>query len=410
MTKTSWWLGVLALLSMSEGYALNQEIRALFQPDSSQPHKNIFVNKTPNSGYCTLDPAQCTDNNMFSIELPVRFDSSRPIIPGAPADAMMIKVPSNWRQLTVVNSETGESEIVEVRIIGIGSKYVLPTSAAELVGVTDILEGHQRLWSNSSWVYAPPPCQYSGVGWYSPNTYRFFWKAPVETWCTKVAQYRVPSMSFDKLDFAYELRTPNPLSMSSGIYTGSLTYTLGPGGDFQMGAMMIPDDTSLTLDFVLDVQHTLKVDLPPGGNRIALEPEGGWKRWLNSRQLPGRLFRDQTFHISASSRFKMFLECAQGTPSNCYLYNEANTMAAPLNVSVSLPGGLTDVSGKPVNRQRLAPLGGNAIIFYPGAYVDRQQGTMHFDIDDKTVIERMLTLDQGYKYSNLIVVVFDSEI
>lgn len=76
-------------------------------------------------------------------------------------------------------------------------------------------------------------------------------------------------MTYGYLDFAYELRTPDPLKMSSGNYTGTLRYSMGPRGDFDFGDVMIPDDTELTLDFNLEVQHTLKVDIPPGGEKFA---------------------------------------------------------------------------------------------------------------------------------------------
>lgn len=103
---------------------------------------------------------------------------------------------------------------------------------------------------------------------------------PVEAACTKTAAFGIPSMYFQGIDIAYELKTPNPLSMSSGLYTGSITYTLGSSGDFQMGSMMDADDDSLTLDFVLDVQHTLKVEIPPGATRSCWNPRAdgrvGW--------------------------------------------------------------------------------------------------------------------------------------
>jgi hypothetical protein len=41
-------------------------------------------------------------------------------------------------------------------------------------------------------------------------------------------------MQLEYLDFAYELETPDPLGMSSGHYTGSLTYSVGPNGDFDL--------------------------------------------------------------------------------------------------------------------------------------------------------------------------------
>ena len=277
MKKFVCCLGLLLALSVPEAQAVNREIRALFQPDPSQPSKNVFINKTPNSGYCANYPGECEQNSMFSIQLPIRFTASRFIGFG---EGIPLKVPANWRRLTVTNTATQETETVEVRITGVGSNFFLSDSAANLVGVSDILEGHQKLWTSSSWVYAPAPCQYSGVGSYSPSSYRFFWKAPVEASCVKVAAYFIPSIYFDTLDFAYELRTPNPLGMSSGLYTGAMSYSIGPGGDFDMGQVLLPDDGNLTLDFVLDVQHTLKVEIPPGGNKVLLEPQGGWRSWL----------------------------------------------------------------------------------------------------------------------------------
>ena len=95
--------------------------------------------------------------------------------------------------------------------------------------------------------------------------------------------------------------------MSGGQYTGSITYTMGPGGDYDFGDVMVPNKNALTFNFILSVEHDLKVDIPPGGNRIELLPEGGWQAWLNRGRAPARLYRDQTFRIAASSRFKMQL-------------------------------------------------------------------------------------------------------
>ncbi|KHA70530.1 hypothetical protein NZ35_25235 [Pseudomonas chlororaphis] len=399
------WLVLLSAFYVPQAQAINQEIRALFQPDSSQPSKNVFVNKTANSGYCAEYPDQCADNGMFSIRLPVRFNSTEPIWT---YEGVGIKVPANWRRLTVTNTQTMETETVEVRITGAGSRFVLSSPAHELVGVDDVLLGHQRLWTSSSWVYAPSPCQYSGVGAYSPDSYRFFWKTPVEAFCTKVATTIIPSMYFDTLDFAYELRTPNPLGMSAGLYTGSLTYSLGIGGDFDVGPRMRPDDSNLTLDFVLDVQHTLKVDIPPGGDKVVLEPQGGWHRWLDSGRKPARLYRDQIFHISASSKFTMKLECEHrlGFGSGCAIVDGLG-FAGAVDVSVSLPNGLTNSAGQPVKRQLLgieatAP-------FQPGLYIDRKPATLHFEVNEQQT-HWMIDNAQGRPYRGNITVIWDSEV
>ena len=404
MKKSTGYLGLLMALAAPSAEAANQEIRALFQPDPSQPHKNIFLNKTPNSGYCANYPGECADNTMFSIQLPIRFNASRFIGPG---EGVPLKVPANWRQLTVTNAETHETETVEVRITGVGSDFVLSASAASLVGVTDILEGHKKLWTTSSWVNAPAPCQYSGVGAYSPTTYRFFWKTPVEAPCVKVAAYFIPSMYFDTLDIAYELRTPNPLGMSSGLYTGSIFYTLGPGADFDLGPVMQPDDANLALDFVLDVQHTLKVDLPPGGNKVSLEPEGGWQRWIEGGRKPSKIYRDQLFYLSASSRFKVMMLCSSTGGTRCKLYSpKGNT--TDVETYLTLPDGIIGPGGGPVKLLKLSYNTWSSV-FQPGNYVNRKAGSLRFEMP-KDSIDFLLKPGLSDTLSGNITIIWDSEV
>ena len=264
MTQGLLLIGTSVFFSASAN-AIVQDITAIFRPDSSKPMDNKFINQTPSSGYCLSNPVECNRLNMFSIRLPLKFESTRPMLPGTePRSNALFNVPAQWRALTVTNVNTGESEQVEVRIAGIGSNYVLSDTAANLTGASNVIEGHQKLWAQSSWVYAPPPCEYSGVGFYSSRAYAFFWRTPVEGVCLKSTLFPIPAMSYSYLDFAYELRTPNPLGMSSGLYSGTLNYRVGPGGDFDMGDVMVPDDSIVTLNFNLQVEHTLKVEIPPG--------------------------------------------------------------------------------------------------------------------------------------------------
>ncbi|MCO8311911.1 hypothetical protein [Pseudomonas mandelii] len=395
--------GALALaLTMSTAQAVNQEIRALFQPDPAQPSKNAFINQTPSSGYCVSFPLKCAENNMFSIELPVRYSSNRALIPG---DGVSLQVPAGWRQLTVTNADTGETEAVELRITGIGSDFVLSDSASSLSGAPNNREGHDNLWNSYGWLYAPAPCLGSGLAGFGSHSYRFFWHTPVEASCTKTALFRIPSMSFDKFDFAYELKTPNPLGMSSGLYTGSITYTLGPGGDFHMGHMMEPDDSQLTLDFVLDVQHTLKVDLPPGGDKVSLEPEGGWARWIEGGRKPTRIFRDQLFYLSASSRFKVLMLCNSTGGTACKLGSPKGD-TTEVEVFLTLPPGISG-SGGNVNR---LPLRFNewAGPFQPGIYVDRKPGTLHFEMTP-FAINFLLQPGKNDRLRGNVTIIWDSE-
>ncbi|VVO00018.1 hypothetical protein [Pseudomonas fluorescens] len=389
--------------------AVTQEISAVFRPDPAKPHQNTFINQTPESGYCASYPGECRNQNMFSIRLPIRFEARSAIQPNhGPRQGATFKVPASWRALSVRNLATNEEESVEVRIVGLGSEYVLSDTAANLVGgAPSAVVGHQQLWGGSSWVYAPAPCLYSGVGFYGDSTYMFFWKTPIESSCEKPARYLIPGMSYTYLDFAYELRTPNPLGMSSGTYTGTLNYKVGPGLDFDMGDMMLPNDSVITLDFKLDVQHTLKVDIPPGGHRIELIPQGGWQAWLQQGRKPVRLFRDQTFNISASSRFKMILECQIDLSEGCGIADPVSGYGGLVNVYVSLPNGLTDSSGQPVSRVLLSRDATGP--FQPGFYVDRAPGTLHFEMPPKDVSWLILNA-KGRAFMGNITVIWDSEV
>ncbi|WP_460131252.1 hypothetical protein [Pseudomonas sp. S1_E04] len=203
------------------------------------------------------------------------------------------------------------------------------------------------------------------------------------------------------------MRTPNPLGMSSGVYTGVLTYSIGPNQDFDMGDVMLPDDSALTLNFTLDVQHVLKVDIPPGGTRVELLPQGGWQAWLNRGRQPVRLSRDQTFIIAASSRFKMSLECGLVIGNTCGLRNSDGD-EVPMQIAVSLPFGLRDQYDQAVNKLPLRLDGVGSELFQPVQYVDNRPGTLHFEVG-KDDVAQMLNAS-GSTYSGTATVVWDSEV
>ena len=387
-------------------------ITALFKPDSSQPHFNTFTNTTPPSGYCQIYPAQCEINQFFSLRVPIQFNSRIPIPANHPSQRQgaMLKAPAQWRELTVYHETTRQPEKVRVRIAGIGSRAVTDDVMALVGGADDYRLAHNYLWG-SSWVNSPPPCVFTGNGFYGTTFYDFFWKTPTLGACAKQAKYNVPWLRFDYLDFAYELQTPNPLGMSSGHYTGSLTYTVGPNGDFDFGDVMLPTDSAVTLDFNLDVQHTLKVDIPPGGESIKLVPVGGWQGWLQAGRKPVRLMRDQTFNISASSRFKMFMECEFDSINkrDCGLNDRHARRQVRLQVAVSLPNGLTDMAGQPVRQMRLRSGAANALYFQPGFYVDRAPGVLHFEVPPDQMAF-MLEPGVGPVYRGQVTVIWDSEV
>jgi len=402
-------LGFLFAIVSRPVLAIDLNITASFQPDASRPTHNTFTNQTPQGGYCVSFPAVCKNLNMFSLELLINFYSNAPIQPdhNNPRAGAMFDTPVGWRQLRVVNSRTGEEEMLEIRITGIGSFYVLSKPASELVGNPNDGNAHATLWGGSTWTAAPPPCTPTGMSGGNATLFGWFWFTPAAGVCAKQAKFLIPSIRYGSLNIAYELRTPNPLGMSSGQYTGDLTYTIGPGMDFDMGDVMIPDDGAINMHFSLDVQHTLKIEVPPGGNRVELVPEGGWQAWLNRGRKPGRLLRDQTFNISASSRFKMQMECQFAAGDTCAIEDAAGNRV-PLQVAVSLPAGLGREDGSPVHRQPLKLSGVGSQLFQPRFYVDRTPGTLHFEVQ-RADVEQMLTRD-ATTYKGNVTVIWDSEV
>lgn len=404
-------VSVVVLTCASTANAVSNDINAIFRPDPSRPNENTFRNTTPVSGFCAMYPAVCEAEKMSSIQLPITFESTGPIQAdhGGVRQGAMFDVPTTWRPAQVTHTGTGENEIVHVRISGIGSGYQLPVSVIDLVGgEVNLATAHSKLWGGSSWMHAPSPCRSTTFGTMNERIYNFFWKTPTEGVCAKQSRFLIPSMSYRPMEFAYELRTPNPLRMSSGRYTGSVSYGVGPGQDFDMGDVMLPSDSVITLNLKLDVEHTLKVEVPPGGNRVELVPPEGWQAWLNSGSKPTRLFRDQRFHISASTRFKMALECQTVSGNTCAIAETGSGHAVPVDVSVTLPNGLADAAGQPINRRRLLRDGSGTELFQPGFYVDRRPGTLHFEVARASVEEM---LGSGAKaYAGNVTVIWDSEV
>lgn len=404
--------GALAISLSPDLFATEMDIRAEFQPDSARPHHNAFVNKTPNNGgYCRYYPANCEYRGIYSISAPVHFNNVAPILAhhADPRQGAMITVPGEWRTLTVTHAQTLETEEVRVRIIGFGTTMdTSPRTIHDLVpNASSWFNAYNRLWSGQRWSLAPAPCIGKSTALYDATQFIFFWETPVSTTaCGKQALYDIPYMTFRTLDFSYELQTPNPLHMSSGEYTGRMTYTIGPYQDFDMGDVLIPSDTLLTLNFSLGVSHTLKVDVPPGGNFVELVPKGGWHQWMFQGRAPEKLYRDQTFLISASSRFQMSLQCQYVIGDTCALDNK-QSHRVPLDILVTLPNGLGREGGSAVNRQPLLLSGAGTQLFQPNYYVDRRQATLHFEIQKQHVKDMLF---QEGTYSGNVVVIWDSEV
>ncbi|MFU2329845.1 hypothetical protein [Pseudomonas sp. NFX98] len=411
-----WFFGALfSLLISVSAQAAAIGVTATFKPDPGNPMRNEFINTTPFTGHCSIYPTFCEGLSIFSILVPIEFNSIGPIEAGHTdtRKGAMFKPPTEWTSLQVTHQETGEQSTLQVRIASIGGRYYLPDRVQNIIGEgapDSNPDAHEMLWSGYNWTYPPAPCGYTGGMFVEPTWRSFFWLTPPGSSCVPTAAYRIESLRYDMFQIGYELRTPNPLEMTPGQYIGSLTYGVGPGRDFDLGDIMLPTDDSLMINFNLDVQHTLQVEIPPGGDKVQLVPAGGWQSWLQAGRKPVRLFRDQTFTISASSRFKMQLECGKALLFNCLVVDPVSGREAVVQVSVSLPNGLTDLAGQPVHRQPLRiGLGQERQVFQPGHFVHREPGILHFEMSPYYV-NQIVQPGVAARYVGNIAVIWDSEV
>ena len=387
---------VLTIFSLSAG-AAEIKVTALFRPDSANPQNNKFTITSVSTFNCTSELCK------YAAKLPIKFFSSGPIQPfhSDYRQGVTFKIPVKERLVKVINTSTGQESDVFFKVTGFGSTYIT-SNVFQLAGTS----GHSGLWEGGTFLYSVGVCKYTGDGLTGHINYTWFWRLSGEGYCSKKAQVLIPNLYYDYLAISYDVLTPKPLEMDDGLYVGSVHYSVGPFKDFDMGDIMLPSDDSVVVNFELRVQHTLKVEVPPGGNRVELVPEGGWQKWLNTGSKPQRLFRDQTFNISSSTKFKMQLECPAGQVGDtCALRNNAGDQV-PLDVFVSMPVGFTSSNGGVANRVRLGVGAGE--VFENSYYVHRNPGKLHFEVQ-KQGVQDMLKSNAPI-WNGTVSVVWDSVI
>jgi hypothetical protein len=380
------------------------DITADFRPDPNQPSLNEFRNTTPVSGYCALYPAQC-GGNISSLMLPLET-RSRAISKDLTdiQDGAMIRIANEARPVTIVGPG-GVTETVYFSIARYGAKYYIQPSADQLTGAPTAATAHQRLWDGSSWVYAPSGCGYSGVGYAALDDYTFFWINSSGAACGKLSRFDISAFRFVDLNIAYSLTTPNPLGMREGEYTGEVTYTVGPGGDIDFGRRAVASDSEMTFRFTLYVGHVFKMHFPPGADRLALVPQGGWNSWLQSGRVPEKLTANQDFQISTSIPFKMSMACTHEVGDQCAIANGSGDLVA-VETRVTLPSALETPGGQPVNRMLLNNK--RDVDIRPTRFVDNGRAALHFEVP-RSGVEQM-TRSAGTRYTGSVTFIVDGDI
>ncbi|GGU64878.1 hypothetical protein GCM10009504_22270 [Pseudomonas laurentiana] len=394
-------------MASSLALAVSIDIAASFSPDPTTPYGNTFKNTTPDVGFCFRQPEYCKTNNLHSISLGHFSATGQRLIHPNHADereGVMLKVPVQSKVVSVTSS-SGVTKNVVFKFIGMGLS--METSDVTIkAGIPNVYKAHDALWAGGSLDNAPSNCfSTTPIGAYTARVFRFFWLSRNGQACAKQALFAFDRMYFYGITGAYQLTTPNPLDMEAGTYTGSVVYTLGPGMDFDFGDVIIPSESTLTVNFILEVNHVLGVRFPPNSDRLALIPEGGWQQWLNRGRRPEKLFANQSFQLWNSGVFKMQIQCEYPVGDRCGIRNGSGHVV-PVNTLVTLPSGVTSMTGNAVNRYQLS----NSVpsFFYPSMYVNNGRAMLSFEVSRDSV-EQMIGY-AGNRYLGNVTVVWDSEI
>lgn len=411
-------MAMALLVGCSGAIAATMNITAEFSPSMDNPENNQFVNTTPQSGYCSAHPTECR-NGELSLDMKLSLTPSKGLtINDTPRDSLYFKMPSSFRNIEVTNNETGQKEKLAFRVSAFSARYITPKDH----GVYD--------WKGVSYFsYPTGGCGFVAPGWGTTFNFGWIWKYPnVDLGCYNITSVNRPVggdnyiNGVDQVSLGYELNTPNPLKMASGIYTGTLPLIVGPGGDIDFGDNFQASDSELIINFTLTVNHELKLTTTPESQAVSLQPcapgrvcseeegQANWERWMVTRITP-KLTGRSNFSLSSSGSFTVYLQCEQQNGPDCALKSDNNpSQTVPVQTLLTLPNNVVDSStGSSVSKRRLSV--GRDItknVFATKSFGQNQAGSIDFLVEQKEVDTMLESRPDTYR--GAVTVIFDPQI
>lgn len=408
--------GMVLLTISTAGMAATMDITASFAPSMERPENNSFTNTTPQSGFCASWPQYCP-GSMVSLSVPITLNIQKDLKPGdSPRNSFYVKVPNKFRNIEM-KSNNGSSANIRFRISEINGRLIFNSS---ILQDTTVSTG----WVGGSFGIAPSPCRSLGFAFFTDKNFWFLWRQPSDdSACYKITTIpRTGEPNLDQFSVGYEMVSPDPLKMEAGIYTGTLTLSVGPGGDIDFGDNYQASDTELTINFTLSVNHELKLTTTAENQTVSLQPctagrtctedegQANWERWMVTRitpQLNGR----SNFNLSSSGALTVYLECEQQSGPDCALRSDKMpSQTVPVQTLLTLPDNIVDnVTGATVSKRRLATgrdLSKN--VFVTKSFGQNRAGSIDFLVSQKDVDTMLTTRPDTYR--GAVTVVFDPEI
>lgn len=320
------WGLVLLVVGAAQAAILN--VTAEYNPATYEAGGAKFINTTP----CIQFPEAaagfwCSTTATVDTPQAVRFDVnvSRKVSPGnnIREGAFYIGFPGA-RDVTLIKQGGGASYNFKFMVTSVGTQMT-PSS--------------QWWWWNTN-VTENGDCVFSS-SWKNSNSL-FVYRTVKES--ASASGGRCHGQNLDLIAreiniasvyLGYKLKTPNPLAMESGTYTGKLSFFMGNNKDFDLGSGTYAD-TELSVNFTILVRHQIKIDFPSGENKVVLQPPGGWHDWIYRGKnnvpsyldavLPARFWVAVPYNASLSCQYLN----ARG--DGCEIKNEKNNHKVPIKV------------------------------------------------------------------------------
>ncbi|MDM5151742.1 hypothetical protein [Aeromonas salmonicida] len=133
-----------------------------------------------------------------------------------------------------------------------------------------------------------------------------------------------------KFYLGYKLTPVNIGTISNGTYKGKLSLSVGSTKDIDFTNATYRYPIVVDLEFSLVVRNHLKVVFPPAGNKVVLQPDGGWHHGNKTPSLSGVM----PVQIASSIPYWIKLECQylSTVDDSCQIKSDKNASLVSMSI------------------------------------------------------------------------------
>lgn len=403
-------LGIVMLALSAFAHSVTIDLTAEYNVNGS----GKFKNTTPISGYCSIHTKYC-DVDEASVNLPLTTTISYPIVAyNEPRKGAYFNFPKTPRILTVRNQDTGEAFDVIFRVTSYSSRLKKNTN--------------QYDWDEGGKDFSAPRgggCSFYATSWSASDVWlQFLWKTSDNTSpCYKISRIdRTEPSEFYDMSIGYSLTAKDSFaSIPSGRYSGKLSFTVGPGGDFDFGDNYQASDSVVDINLTLSVNHDLIVTTTPEGRALSLQPcsvgkvcteeqgKRNWERWMITKITP-QLTARSDFLISSTGSFTASLQCEYIQGEHCAIKSDNNGQLVPVKAYLSLPNNIINQKTNSTVTRALMPIHKDIVnnTFSTRDIGSNRKGSIDFLVTQHDVDTMLLTRPDTYR--GTVTVIFDPNI